>query len=135
MKKGKHMEKMKGIEILFIIVPPLCVLSTTGSGQNIKDVIILGAYLLLAELATKKLDPKGDFSIEEHIVLTILKILSFFMIYVVLVGDRILSAIGFVVLAGLLYLIVVRSKKMPPRYPPKPNWNSPQQLTVYPIAS
>ena len=113
------MEKIKGIEILFVIVPPLCILCTAETGQNIRGIIILGVYLILVEAVTKSLEPKGNSIAEEHIVLTILKVLSFFMIYMTLTGDRILSFLSFVILVGLLYVIIIR-KRIPPQISTEP---------------
>ena len=119
MKKERYVEKVRDIDIFFIISPPLCILYAIGVGQGIKNIIILGVYLIFVELAIRGLGQKGDTNIEEHIVLTVLKVLGFFMIYVVLAGDRILSFLGFVILAGLLYfllyLIVIRNRKIPPK--------------------
>ena len=115
----RFMEKAKGIEILFVIVPPVCVLCTTETGQNIKGIIILGFYLILVEVVTKSIDPKRDSIAEDQIILTILKVLSFFMIYMTLTGDRILSFLSFVILVGLLYVIIMRNR-IPPQISTEP---------------
>lgn len=45
-----------------------------------------------------------------HIVLRALGMLSFFMISMVIVGDRTLSALGFVAFVGLLYMYIAKKK-------------------------
>jgi len=76
----------------------------------VRQAITLCVYILIAEFATRELDPKQDPTVEEHIVLRALGMLSFFMISMVIVGDRTLSALGFVAFVGLLYMYIAKKK-------------------------
>ena len=124
MKKEIIMRIVRENSVSLTIAPLVYILSTTESWNSIEEIIMIGVYWVLVELVIKGLYQDGNSHIEECIVSTVLKVLGFFMIYTILTGDRILSFLGFIVLAGLvyflLYLPIIQDRKIPPR----PNWIS-----------
>jgi hypothetical protein len=82
--------------------------------EEIRYVLMSIMQLVIAELTVSGPDSRQAMTIDGHTVKTALGMMALFMIHAILTGDRFLSALGFIIFAGLAYLVLVQNKTNAP---------------------
>lgn len=94
---------MKDIGTFFIRIASIVFIPlATRNVANIKEAVVLSLYSTIAELDLRKIDSRKNLFIEERIIMACMGAMILFMVHVLLKGDRLLSALGFITFAILI---------------------------------